>query len=117
MCALHTIRDTPKRHRRHAASHTCTKILLVVVSASNKRNFFCPIVIDPEAKQWWDGRKHKIFEEHEWLKNKIYWELIERNHPATFNGDMRPQYAAAVRDYAWKLAASILPSQTPPRAG
>lgn len=85
-------------------------------SDPDQRNFFRPIVIDPEAKQWWDGRQNKIFEEHEWLQNQIYWELIDQNRPALLTGDLKPRYARDVRDYAEKLVASIAASQTPERS-
>jgi TIR domain-containing protein len=77
----------------------------------DQRNFFRPIVIDPEAKQWWDGRRNKIFEQYEWLQNQIYWELIEQNRPALLTGDLQAHYARDVREYAEKLAASITASQ------
>jgi hypothetical protein len=81
-------------------------------SDPDQRNFFRVIVIDPEAKQWWDGRQNKIFEEHQWLQNQIYWELIDQNKPALLTGDLKPRYARDVRDYAEKLAASVTASQT-----
>ncbi len=34
-------------------------------SDPDQRNLFRVIVIDPEAKQWWDGRQNKIIEEHQ----------------------------------------------------
>jgi hypothetical protein len=78
----------------------------------DRRDLFCVIVIDAEAKQWWDGRQNDIFKEHEWLQNKVYWELIDQSEPALLTGDLQPRYAREVRDYAEKLAACVMAHQT-----
>jgi hypothetical protein len=73
----------------------------------NRQDLFQVIIIDSDAKQWWDGRLNALFQKHEYLKSKIYWELIENNGPAIVGGDLKPQYARKVRDYAETMAASI----------
>jgi hypothetical protein len=37
-------------------------------------------------------------EEHQWLQNQIYWELIDQNKPALLTGDLKPRYARDLRD-------------------
>ncbi len=74
------------------------------------RDLFRVIIIDPDAKQWWDDRRSNVFEQHGWLKEKIYWPLIDGNRPALLTGDLKPRYAWEVRKYAEELAASITAS-------
>jgi hypothetical protein len=76
-------------------------------SEASLQDLFCAIIIDAEAKEWWEGRQNSVFTKHRWLQNKIYWPLIEKNEPAILSGDLEPHYARKVRDYAAKLAAAI----------
>ena len=78
------------------------------------QDLFCVIIIDAEAKQWWDERRNSIFAEQPWLKNKAYWDPIENSVPANLMGDLKPRYARRVREYAESLAKSIAASSTRP---
>jgi hypothetical protein len=77
-------------------------------SDPGRHDLFRVIIIDPDAKQWWDVCANEIFRTHEWLQKMTYWELIEGKEPALLNGQLKTRYARDVRDYAEKLAASIL---------
>ena len=83
--------------------------------ATTANDLFRVVLIDAEAKEWWDTRQNDLFEQYEWLRQKIYWELIERGEPALLNGDLQPRYAREVRDYAERLAKAmaITPVATP----
>jgi hypothetical protein len=76
-------------------------------SASSEQGRFYPIVIDDDAKRWWDEKKDPIFAENTWLRDKIYWELTEQSKPALLEGPRGPHYAIEVRDYAEEIAATI----------
>jgi TIR domain len=76
---------------------------------------FRVVLIDAEAKEWWDTRQSDLFQRHEWLRQITYWELIERGMPALLNGDLEQRYAREARDYAEALANAITvrPAVTP----
>jgi hypothetical protein len=76
-------------------------------SQPNLNDLFCVILIDREAKEWWEGRQGKVFSKHEWLQKKIYWPLIEENEPAILDGPLGTRYARDARDFAKKLADAI----------
>ena len=52
----------------------------------------------------------RAFAQHDWLRKKIYWPLIEDGRPALLNGDFQPRYSREVRDYAEALAKAIVAS-------
>jgi hypothetical protein len=80
------------------------------------QKLFCVIIIDAEAKEWWDKRQNSIFAQQPWLERKVYWDLIEGNEPANLSGDLKPRYARDVRDYAENLAKAIAASSMRPQA-
>ena len=57
-------------------------------SEASLQDLFCAIIIDAEAKEWWEGRQNALFEKHKWLQDKIYWPLIEGNEPAILGGNL-----------------------------
>jgi hypothetical protein len=73
-----------------------------------RQAFFYAVVIDPEGKEWWDKRANVLFEQHEWLRKKTYWDLIEDGGPALFDGKLRPHYARVVRKFAEDMAKEIV---------
>jgi hypothetical protein len=75
-----------------------------------RQHLFRAIVIDAEAKEWWDGGGNALFAQHDWLRKKIYWPLIEDGQPALLNGDLQPRYSRDVRDYAEAFAKAIVAS-------
>jgi hypothetical protein len=79
------------------------------------QNLFCVIIIDAEAKQWWDEQQNSLFSEQPWLKSKVYWGLIDDKEPANLTGDLKPRYARQVREYAENLAKSIAASSIRPQ--
>ena len=76
-------------------------------SANSDQERFYPIVIDDDAKRWWDEKKDFIFADNAWLRDKIYWELTDQSKPALLEGPKGPHYAIEVRDYVEEIAATI----------
>jgi hypothetical protein len=68
---------------------------------------FLPVIIDEEAKRWWDSGRHPIFTRCPWLRQQNYFQLIENEEPALLSGDKAPRYARQVRQYAKELADAI----------